>query len=73
MLQIIDKCFDFRSSSLVEAFTRDFPGRSLPLEMSQFSFPTQLREAENILSHPSNQVSLGSSLHLKELSFAGLA
>ena len=35
---------------------RQFPGRSLPVELAEFSFPTQLRETQNILLQPEKQV-----------------
>ena len=37
------------TSLLVEDFVRQFPGRSLPVELAEFSFLTQLRETQNIL------------------------
>ena len=37
------------TSLLVDDFVRQFPGRSLPVELAEFSFPTQLRETQNIL------------------------
>ena len=37
------------TSLLVEDFVRQFPGRSLPVELAELSFPTQLRETQNIL------------------------
>ena len=36
------------TSLLVEDFLTQFPGRSLPVELAEFSFPTQLRETQNI-------------------------
>ena len=40
------------TSLLVEDFVRQFPGRSLPVELAEFSFPTKLRETQNILLQP---------------------
>ena len=51
-------CFIYRTSLLVEDFVRQFPGRSLPVELAEFSFPTQLRETQNILLQPEKQVRL---------------
>ncbi|KAL4239681.1 Nitrogen permease regulator-like 3 [Mactra antiquata] len=39
------------SSKLVEDFTQEFPGKSLPVELSEFSFPTQLRDTHTMLSN----------------------
>ena len=46
------------SSLLVEDFVRQFPGRSLPVELAEFSFPTQLRESQNVLQQQEKQVSI---------------
>ena len=43
------------TSLLVEDFVRHFPGRSLPVEIAEFFFPTQLRETQNILLQPEKQ------------------
>ena len=37
------------TSLLVEDFVRQFPGISLPVELAESFFPTQLRETLNIL------------------------
>ena len=37
------------TSLLVEDFVRQFPMRSLPVELAESFFPTQLRETQNIL------------------------
>ncbi|XP_052227787.1 GATOR complex protein NPRL3-like isoform X2 [Dreissena polymorpha] len=39
------------SSKLVEEFTQQFPGCSLPVQLAEFSFPTQLRDAHSPLSN----------------------
>lgn len=44
------------SSKLVEDFTQEFPGKSLPVELSEFSFPTQLRDTHTALSHHGSTV-----------------
>jgi hypothetical protein len=41
---------------LVEAFVLQFPGRSLPVELCEFSFPTQLLESRDVINHPRQQV-----------------
>ncbi|KAL5018870.1 hypothetical protein ScPMuIL_004592 [Solemya velum] len=43
------------NSQLVGAFVKHFPGKSLHAELSEFSFPTHLREAKDILDHPRQQ------------------
>ena len=48
----------FSSSLLVEEFVQQFPGRSLPVELAEFSFPTQLRESQNILQQKEKQVNI---------------
>lgn len=42
------------SSKLVEDFTQQFPGRSLPVELAEFSFPMQLRQTQTAVNHPGN-------------------
>ncbi|XP_045213441.1 GATOR complex protein NPRL3-like [Mercenaria mercenaria] len=40
------------SSKLVEDFTQQFPGKSLPVELAEFSFPTQLRQTQTAVNQP---------------------
>ncbi|XP_060579018.1 GATOR1 complex protein NPRL3-like [Ruditapes philippinarum] len=47
---------DLRSSKLVEDFTQQFPGKSLPVELAEFSFPTQLRQTQTAINHPGSTV-----------------
>ena len=44
------------TSLLVEDFVREFPGRSLHVELAEFFFPTKLRETQNILLQPENRI-----------------
>lgn len=43
------------NSTLVEDFVEHFPGRSLHLELSEFSLPCLLREKRDMLEHPQLQ------------------
>ncbi|XP_069123257.1 GATOR1 complex protein NPRL3-like [Argopecten irradians] len=43
------------NSSLNEKFTATFQDRSLPVELSKFSDPVQLRDTRDILDHPKTQ------------------
>ena len=52
---IISPHADTQATSLLEDFVRQFPGRSLPVELAEFSFPTQLGELQNILLQPEKQ------------------
>ncbi|XP_052791015.1 GATOR complex protein NPRL3-like [Mya arenaria] len=39
-------------SKLVDEFTQQFPGRSLPVQLAEFSFPTTLRETQTAIRMP---------------------
>ena len=47
--------FTQATSLLVEDFVRQFLGRSLPVELAESFFPTQLRETQNILLQQEKQ------------------
>ena len=56
LVYILSPHADTQATSLhVEDFVRQFPGRSLPVELAQFSFPTQLQETQNLLLQPEKQ------------------